>query len=884
MNWSPERWARLSSLLDELLELDTVAREQRLQDMAREDAALTAEVRTLLAEDARASGVLDRGVMAIAPTVVAGLGTGATQPALPPDTNVGAYRIVRLLGRGGMGEVYLAQRSEPGFDQQVALKLLKRGMDSDEVLRRFVQERRILAQLSHPHVARFLDGGVNADGRPYFAMEFVEGSTLTEFAHARALGLRERVTLLASVCDAVAYAHSRLVVHRDLKPSNILVDANGQPRVLDFGIAKLLDDSSDAHATATGTRAMSPAYAAPEQILGEAVGTATDVYSLGAVAFELFTGSLPHLRNAGSTEALMRELALETTSRPSQVLRQSAHAHTANFGKLDASRVARELAGDLDTIVLTALQREPQRRYATAAAFAEDLRRWLAGRTIAARPDTAGYRMAKFVRRHRGGVATFAISLLALVAALGVSLWQAHLAQQQARRADAEAASARENAQRSRRVRDFLISVFAQEDPLRHTEGGATTLAQAFDDALKRVDTELADDPALQGDLLDDFGEITTTKGNFPKAQELFERALVLAERTHAANDPAVAETLVNLGVLADYRGNVLQGKPYLQRAVAILEPYARERPSEYANALSALAKVLHHEGDLRGGVRLMRRVLDIQREAKVPPEALVAALSNVASAQVSLGEYVEAETLAIEALALAERSFGKDSANVIPPLWTLETTAYQRGDIDGEQRLVERRLAIARARFPAAHPWAVAALGESGYMLMRKGQAKEGEARLREALHLLEQAGNAGEEAQMIQRRLWQGLRRSGDRRAAQSAIEAAWKDCTSLKQRGHKMCLTVRANRAQSLAEAGQGEIALGEADAAALALKAQLGERSDELAQALEARASALLTLRRRDEALAAQRDAIAMFEGVYGAQHTATLQAREALARM
>jgi len=884
MKWTPEQWARLSPLFDELMELDVPARVRRLQALAHEDVPLAADLRTLLDEDARASGLLDQGVAAIAPTLAAGLAASAPQPALAPDTAVGAYRIVRLLGRGGMGEVYLARRSEPGFEQQVALKLLKRGMDSDEVLRRFVQERRILAQLSHPHVARFLDGGVGVDGRPYFAMEFVDGSTLIDFARSHALGLRERVSLLAMVCDAVAYAHSRLVVHRDLKPSNILVDTNAQPRVLDFGIAKLLDDSDDAHATATGTRAMSPAYAAPEQILGEPVGTATDVYALGAVAFELFTGCLPHLRSAGSTETLMRELAQETTARPSQVLRQAAQTRVANIGALDAARAARELSGDLDTIVLTALQREPQRRYATAAALAEDLRRWLAGRPIAARPDTARYRMTKFVRRHRGGVAAFMLALVAMLGALGFSLWQAHLAQLQARRADSEAVAARQSAERSRRVKDFLISVFTQEDPLRHTAGGATTLAQAFDDTLKRIDTEFADDPALQGDLLDDFGEITTTKGDFAKAQGLFERALVLAERTHAADDPAVAETLVNLGVLAAYRGEVLAGKPYLQRAVAILEPHARERPGEYANALSALSKVLHHEGDTRASAHMLKRVLDIQREAKVPPEILVAALSNVASADVSLGEYVEAESLATQALGIAEGAFGKDSPNVIPPLWTLEVTAYQRGDLEQEQRLIERRLAVARAAFPPQHPWVVSALGESGFALMRSGQAKEGEARMREALNLLEQAGNVGEEMQMIQRRLWSGLRSHGDGKAARVAIEAAWKSCAAHLGERHKLCLTVRANRAQSLAESGQGQIALDEAEAAAQALKAQLGESSDELAQALEARASALLALQRRDAALASQRDAAAMFEAVYGAQHSATRRAREALARM
>ncbi|MEP6483666.1 MAG: tetratricopeptide repeat protein, partial [Rudaea sp.] len=447
-----------------------------------------------------------------------------------------------------------------------------------------------------------------------------------------------------------------------------------------------------------------------------------------------------------------------------------------------------------------------------------------------------------------------------------------------------EAVSARQSAERSRRVKDFLISVFTQEDPLRHTPGGATTLAQAFDDTLKRIDTEFADDPMLQGELLDDFGEITTTKGNFDKAQILFERALALAERTHAADDPAIAETLVNLGVLADYRGDPMPGKPYLQRAVAILEPHANDLPRDYANALSALSKVLHHEGDRREGGRMLRRVLDIQRKAKAPPEVLVAALSNVATSQVTLGEYDDAETLANEALSLAEHTFGNDSPNIIPPLWTLEITAYRHGDLEKERQLVERRLAVARAAFPPRHPWVASALGESGYMAMRSGQVQEGEARMREALQLLEQAGNVGDEMEMIQRRLWIGLRSHGNSTAAHVAIEAAWKSCNAQHRAQHKLCLTVRANRAQSLAETGQAELALIEAEAAAQELKEQLGERSDELAQALEARATALLALQRRDDARAAQQDAVSMFEAVYGAQHSATRQAREALAKM
>lgn len=892
MKLSPERWLQLSPLLDELLELDAGARARRLSELARVDASLGADLRELLAADARASGVLDHGVAQIAATVVTQLGVGTAPQAFLPDSGVGPYRIVRLLGRGGMGEVYLARRSEEGFEQDVALKLLKRGMDSDEVLRRFMQERRILAQLNHPHVAHFLDGGVSADGRPYFAMEYVDGQTLTQFARTHALGLRERVNLLIAVCDAVAYAHSRLIVHRDLKPSNILVDASAQPRVLDFGIAKLLGDGEAANATMTGNSAMSPAYAAPEQILGEPVGTATDVYALGVIAFELFTGSLPHRRAAGSQAALAQELLQESTTRPSQALRQTATDATTGIGMLSAARVARELAGDLDTIVLTALQREPPRRYLTPAAMADDLRRWLAGRPIAARADTARYRISKFVRRHRGSVAASLISVVALIGATGFSLWQARIAHQQAVRADvqtqraeSEAASARQQAERMRRVKDFLVSIFVQEDPLRHTPGGAITLAQAFDDTLKRIDSELGADPALQADLLDDFGEITTTKGNFEQAQRLFERALELAEKSHGPNDPAVAESLVNLGVLANYRGESLQGKPRLERAVAILAPHAQELPGEYATALAALAGVVHLEGNLPESARMFREVLQIQRQRHAGPDLMIAALSNVASGLIVQGKYTEAEPLAREALSTAEAAYGKQSPQVIPPIWSLEDIAYWRGDYAEEERLVERRLEIARAVFPPTHPWVVTALGESGFLLTRNNRVAEGEARMRQAMGLLEQAENTGEEMQSIERRLWISLQHRGEPAAALAVIEKAWLHCQQHgKATAHKLCLTIRANRALSQAENGQGQRALTEADAVGTILRAQFGEHSDEYAQALEARAAALLALHRRDEAVVAQRQAVATFEAVYGANHGAVKAARTTLARI
>ncbi|MFZ2236580.1 MAG: protein kinase, partial [Dokdonella sp.] len=758
---SSERWEKISVLFDEWVELDPGLREQRLTELAATDAPMADEVRALLMADEGVNTILDGNAASSVPGILTDL------DSVPGDGVVGPYRLLRSIGIGGMGEVWLAERTDGAYEQHVAVKLLKRGMDSNLILRRFLQERQILARLHHNHIVRLIDGGMSSEGRPFYVMDFVDGQPITDYAASHSLDVRARTTLLASVADAVAYAHSQLIVHRDLKPSNVLVDGEGEPRVLDFGIAKLIEESDDPAMTGTGMRVLSPAYAAPEQILGEPIGTATDVYALGLILCELLTGQLPQQRQTTSLPQLAADVSQHVLDRASVLARHATSERIAETYGSDVSpkSVAQKVSGDLDLIVATALQREPSRRYQTASALADDLRRWLEGRPISARADSTGYRLNRFIRRNRAGVAATVLIALSLVAGLGAALWQAdkasrqaELAYQQAQRADKEAVSARQSAQRSRRVTAFLMSIFTHEHPLRRTESGATTLAQAFDDALERVDTEFADDPMLLGELLDDFGEVTTSRGKLDQSQALFERALALAEQTRGLNDPAVAESLVNLGVVASYRGDVMVAKPYLLRAVTILEPHARELPRDYANALSALSVVMDGQGSRAEAERLQRRAIEILRDANVAPGMLIAALSNLATSQSHVGNYSEAESLANEALAIAERDFGKDSANVIPPLWTLEVVAEHRGDLKEEQSLVERRLAVARSALPPGHPWLAITLGQSGFMLMRVGKAKEGEARMREALDLLEREGNEGDDVQFIQRRLWIG------------------------------------------------------------------------------------------------------------------------------
>jgi len=394
-----ERWKRVRAVLEEALALEPIARTGFVARACAGDGELEREVGELLAEEGRE----ERLEPPAAERVAGALGATAL------GRTVGGYVLERVLGSGGMGTVYLARREVEGFTQHVALKLVRGGLDSAETLRRFKTERSVLASLQHEHIARFHDGGTTPDGQPWYAMEYVDGLAIDRWCDERRLGTRARVALFLEVCAAVQHAHGRLVVHRDLKPANILV-TDGHVKLLDFGIAKLLE-ADEAQATLTGQRALTPAYASPEQLRGEPIGVASDVYALGVVLYELLAGARPH----ASPSAVV---ARRAPARPSTAVSAPAAATRGAVPE----RLARELRGDLDTILLKALHEEPSRRYATVEALAEDLRRHLAGRTVLARPDTAGYRLRTFVRRNRLAVGLAAAVLLALVGGLGGTL------------------------------------------------------------------------------------------------------------------------------------------------------------------------------------------------------------------------------------------------------------------------------------------------------------------------------------------------------------------------------------------------------------------------------------------------------------------------------
>jgi serine/threonine-protein kinase len=715
----PDLQARALAAFDALVDLPHAARAEALVELRAGSPALADEVERLLAADA-AEGAVDDGIVGLAPTMVAGDWPVSIAPRLAPGDVVGPFRLVRPLGEGGMGEVWLGERGGGEFRQQVALKLLKRGMAGADLLVRFRRERRILADLSHPGIAGFIDGGVHGDGTPWYAMAYVDGVPITEHARRAGLDVRSRVALLAEVAEAVAYAQARLVVHRDIKPSNILVDAAGRPHLLDFGIAKLLDRSLDAAETATGLRAMSPAYAAPEQVLGTPVSTATDVYALGVVLYELLCGELPHTRAGAALARLAEQVRVEVFERPSARLARATASGAA--GLRDVAAAAGAVRGELDAIVLMALRAEPERRYAGAAAFAADLRRWLGGRPVAAQADTPWYRLRKFAGRNRIAFAAGVAALLALAVGAGAALWQADLAR-------AEAARANAAAERSERIKAFFASLFRSSGPGSQRRGAELTAREWVLMGAERVERELGDDPAAQAEIRAALGVALVEFDAMADARPL----LVAAAGWYRAHEPEPRRGLVtvlqNLTNVERRTGNHVGAAAHLEQAIEINERDPDEgirretrlrlnttrlllanEQGDHAAALGIAQQQIADREALHGidsprvavdwnnlgqtlvllersaeAEHALRRALAlIDADPQSPESRRVYLLSGIANAEIGQGYLDRARDSATEALAISQRTLGAWHQLTLRSVNSLAAAQLLAGDYAG--------------------------------------------------------------------------------------------------------------------------------------------------------------------------------------------------------
>ncbi len=678
------RWEEVDRVFAAALDLPSSGRETFVRERCRDDPELRESVLSLLRAERDSEGLFQAPDLTTANEALRELVEDREESASGSPPRVGSYRILRQIGRGGMGSVFLAERADADFEQRVAVKLLRRGIDTDDIVQRFLVERRILAGLTHPNIARLYDGGSTEDGRPFLVMEYVDGRPITEYCDAAGLPLERRLELFLLVADAVRYAHGQLVVHRDIKPSNILVAVDGRVKLLDFGIAKILegDDAEEPEAlTRTGVRILTPEYASPEQLRGLPVTTASDVYQLGVLLFVLLTGRRPL---AGRGEATRGDARSVAATRASTAVTGAA-GEAARLRGTTPDRLQRALRGDLDTILQKALREEPEARYTSAEQMADDVRRHLGGRPIAARPDTLAYRSAKFLRRNRWAAPVFAGGMVFLALYVGSSL-------RHAARLEEERNAAREQAERAEQVQRLLVDLFQSPDPYDPADparGREITVVQALDIGARRVLSELEDRPHIQANLLDAIASVYTSLGAHAKALPFAERALALHERLDGPTTAAYREALAHLaavrGALGPADSALVLFRRRLDLALADSAATLSERIEARTDLAMHLSQYMGRPSDALAELRAAEAAAD---SGVVPPRRLAPVHRGLSDVLGALGRPEEAEPHARRALALDETVFGAESPEVAMAHESLAQVlgALQQNDEAGDE------------------------------------------------------------------------------------------------------------------------------------------------------------------------------------------------------
>jgi serine/threonine protein kinase/tetratricopeptide (TPR) repeat protein len=763
----------LDGWFERALDLEGQAREALIRQLEAEAPDLAIELRQLLA-------LTDEGCDRLVPRDPGGARWQAlfestpvrtTEPSLASE--IGVWRPLRLIGRGGMGTVHLAERFEGGFRQQGALKLLHGDVDSDDFLQRFAQERQILASLNHPGIARLLDGGRDDRGRPYLVMEYIEGEPLDRYCDARRLDIAQRIGLFVQVANAIAHAHRNLIAHRDLKPTNILVTEDGTVKLLDFGIAKVLSDDAvgTQPLTRTAMRMFTPEYATPEQVLGETAAAAADIYQLGLLLYELLTGHraqrVQGLTQRALEEAICRTLPITPSARIG-----------AEDGALCALRdttpaaLRRQLRGDLDNIVLMALRKEPERRYASASDLADDLDRWRRALPIRARPDTFRYITGKFVRRHALIVgASTTIALLLVGYAITATLQSRALAQERDR--------ARAEAVKAQQVKALVLQLFEGADP--EANGGAHMSArELLDRGWMTIEPELQGQPDVQAEVLDTVGEAYRKLGEYKRAQALLDQSLRIARAlpSSPAGTTALARALRSRGRLHSDAGDAANAERLLLEALALQRATKPQPVLDITETLSSLGHAAFANGDYATAETRFSESLGIRRELLGSDHALFAAnlanlgnvrqqqarypqardlhaqalaiyrkrlppthphvaggLSNLAKARFSLGDSAEAERLYREALALLQEAFGESHPNVAMVKNNLANVLLNRRDLVGARTLLEDALRIREAALGPRHPMVALNMNDLGKLAFDNDDLASAERWYRQAL-----------------------------------------------------------------------------------------------------------------------------------------------------
>jgi serine/threonine-protein kinase len=743
-NMDSARWDRIQTLFHEAADLPERERDHFLQDACQGDEPLMANVLAMLREDSRGASLLDRDVANLAQRII---GNG-TLPAAPV-ANFGPYRIVKPLGEGGMGVVYLAARDDLG--SLAAIKILRDAWLSPARRERFLSEQRTLAQLNHPSIARIYDADTLADGTPWFVMEYVDGLPLTEYCRRRQSSIPERLRSFRSVCEAVQHAHQHAIIHRDLKPSNILVKPDGTVRLLDFGIAKHLGGlDQPVDRTLTGLSLMTPAYAAPEQVRNGPVGVYTDVYSLGVILYELLAGRLPF------------DLSNRTPAEAASVIVEGQPHKPSAGAQAAASKTA---WADLDVLCLTAMHKDPERRYRSVEALIRDIDHYLNGEPLEARPDSLRYRLGKFERRNRRALTVAAVVLTAILALVAVFTLRLAAART---RTLAEAA-------RTQRIQRFMLNLFGDQTAGPADDLRVVTLLDRGVEEARILDRE----PAVQAELYQTLGGLYQQLGKLDRADALLASALDrrraiygrehpevaeslialgllrirqarldeaerlvregfdMSRRLLPANDPAVAKATSALGKVLEHRGRYSQAITVLEEAIRLQSAHGAAAP-DLAESLTELANTQFYLGHYDISDSLNRRLLAMHRQMYGGRHPLVADdLINLSAIQYNLGHYPEAEAFARQALDIYQSWYGKDHPEVASSLTFLGQALGREERYNEAEEALRRALAIQERVYGPVHTQVALALNELANVEMKRGKLDEAEARFRRAVDI---------------------------------------------------------------------------------------------------------------------------------------------------
>lgn len=712
---NPDKWNKIESICFEAMDLRGDKLDTYLLNSCGDDKEVLKEVKSLL-KQAQTELPIRPFAAARSSAIFSG----------NPDVSerfIGPYRLIRELASGGMGRVFLAVRDDDQFERFVALKVIRKDLVDKRILDRFYGERRILASLNHRYISRLFDGGTTEEGIPWFAMEYIEGEPITDFTARRNLPIRETINLFLKVCDAVQYAHQNLVIHRDLKPENILIGPDGEPRLLDFGIAKLLSREQVEDQTQYQNRIMTPEYASPEQVGHEPVSTVSDVYSLGVLLYRLTTGALPYTfekRSPASIERTIRESRPKLPSITSGI---------------------KSLRGDLDSVIMKALQKEPSERYASVEQLSNDLTRYLQNHPVLAGKDSLLYRAKKFTTRNRWTVSVTAAIVLMVLSFSVITFVQSKAIQ-------ARAIEAEQQRDRAEQVSSFLTDLFNSVNP-DEAEDNALTAIELLNRGAQRVDTDLTDQPELQAGLYMVISEVYEKLGLFDAGLSLAEKAYQINTDLYGDFHPETARSLNAIGWLHRQNSDYELADSLLMAALQLRRKIHGSNHPDIARSLNDLAVLKQSQGDYAAADSLLLESITIRQSlADSPNEALGVALSNHAALKYGLGDFEDAESQMKEALAIFLETAGTSDMRTANVMSNLAAILMVRNKMDEAIEYYEQALAVRSGILSPEHPDIASSYAHLGNLYRRTGRLEEAGAYLSRALTLRE--GSLGEEHEL--------------------------------------------------------------------------------------------------------------------------------------